>query len=128
MQGGAYYFGDGGDGTLTWAYDLTKADQPADITLPKDCPGGLVDVPVMDDAQNVQRLPGITLFTTHSNVVEVADFYQKQLPAAGWKLNGKPSVADKNGFVSFKQGKSQLTVIITVGDGGTAVQLLLATT
>jgi len=116
------------DGTLTWAYDVTKADQPADTTLPKDCPGGLVDAPAMDDAQNVKRLPGITLFTTQSTVAQVADFYQKQLPTAGWKLDGKPSITDKSAFVSFKQGKSQLTVIITAGDAGTAVQLLLATT
>ncbi len=117
-----------GAGTLIWAYDLTQADQPADITLPKDCPEGLVDAPVMDDAQNVRRLPGIILFTTHQTVAQVADFYQKQLPEAGWKVDGKPMMDDKGGLVSFKQGKSQLTVIITVGDGGTAVRLLLATT
>jgi hypothetical protein len=126
LTGGPEYFGEGTDGTLTWAYDVTKAGQPAAIALPKDCPPGAVDAPVMDDAQNVERLPGATLFTTHATPAQVADFYQKQLPAAGWTLDGKPDIRDKAGFVNFRQGKSQHTVFITVGDGGTAVRLLLA--
>ncbi len=81
----------------------------------------------MDDAQNVQRLPGATLFTTHSPIAQVADFYQKQLPASGWKLDGKPSIGDKAGLLNFKQGTSQLTVVSMLGDQGTAVRLLLAT-
>ena len=125
LKGGADYFGEGGDGTLTWTYDVTKASQPAGITLPKDCPSGLIDAPVMQDAQNVEQFPGATFYTTASTVTQVADFYQKHLPTAGWKLNGKPNISDKAGALSFKQGTSQLTVLIQVGDKGTAVQLLL---
>jgi hypothetical protein len=125
LTGGPEYFGEGEDGTLTWAYDVTKVGQPATITLPKDCPEGLVDAPLMDDAQNVQRLSGITLYTTHATVVQISDFYQKQLPTAGWNLDGKPGIGDKAGFISFKQGKSRLSVVIVVSDAGTAVRLLL---
>ncbi len=125
VQGGADYFGQGSDGTLTWAYSVTKPGQPAAIALPKDCPLGLVDAPLMDDAQNIQRLPGATLFITHSSIAQVSDFYQKQLPSAGWKLQGKPGLGDKGGLLNFKQGKSQLSVVITLGDAGTTVRLLL---
>ncbi len=127
MTGGADYFGEGSDGTLSWTYDVKKAGQPAAIALPKDCPEELVDAPMMDDAQGVQRLPGVTLYTTHSTVAQVAGFYQKQLSAAGWKLHGKPGIGDKAGFLGFKHDTSQLTVLITVGDGGTAVKLMLQT-
>ncbi len=126
LKGGADYFGEGGDGTLTWTYDVTKVGQPAAITLLKDCPSGLVDAPVMKDAQNVQQLPGATVYTTPSTVAQVADFYQKQLPATGWKLNGKPGIGAKAGFLTFKQGTSQLTVLIQAGDKGTVVQIVLA--
>src|SRR5262249_1994617 len=114
LNGQADYFGEGSDGTLTWTYDVTNVGKAAAITLPKDCPAGFIDAPLMQDAQNVEQLPGATLYTTPSTVKQVADFYQKQLPAAGWKLNGKPSITDKSGSLSFKQGKLQLTVLIQV--------------
>jgi hypothetical protein len=83
LTGGPEYFGEGGEGTLTWTYDATKAGQPAAITFPKDCPTGLVDAPMMEDAQDVQRLPGVTLYTTKSTTAQVAEFYQKKLTEAG---------------------------------------------
>ena len=125
LKGGAEYFGEGGEGTLTWAYDVTKAGQPTAIVLPKDCPAGLVDAPLMDNAQNVQRYPGATLYTTSSTVTQVVDFYQKELPAAGWKLQGQPLVGQKAASLTFQQGASQLTVFISVGDKGVGVRLIL---
>src|SRR5260221_1856412 len=110
VKGGPESFGEDHEGTLTWAYDLTKAGQPAAIVLPKDCPEGLVDAPVMDDAEDVQRFPGTTLYTTKSTTAQVADFYQKKLPEAGWTVADKPSVTERAALLNFKQGKSQLTV------------------
>jgi hypothetical protein len=125
VKGGPEYFGEGGERTLTFAYDVTKAGQPVTIALPRDCPEGLVDAPLMADAQDVQRFPGATLYTTKSTLAQVAAFYQQELPKTGWELDGKPSIEDKAGLVNFKQGKSRLTVLILVGDGGTQVRLLL---
>jgi hypothetical protein len=125
VKGGPEYFGEGGEGTLTFAYDVTKAGQPVTIALPRDCPEGLVDAPLMADAQDVQRFPGATLYTTKSTLAQVAAFYQQELPKTRWELDGKPSIEDKAGLINFKQGKSRLTVLILVGDGGTQVRLLL---
>jgi hypothetical protein len=125
LQGGPEYFGEGGEGAVTWVYDLTKAGQPPAIVVPKDCPAGLVDAPVMEDAQNFQQFPGATLYTTKSTTAQVADFYQKKLTVAGWKLDGKPTVTEEAAFLNFKQGTSRLTVFVTVGDGGTTVRLLI---
>lgn len=127
VTGGPEYFGDGVEGTLTWAYDVTKAGQPAAIVLYKDCPAGLVDAPLMEGAQDVQRDPGATVYTTSATIAEVADFYQKQLPAAGWKLDGQPTIAEQAGLLGFKQGTSRLTVFIRAGDKGTVVRLMLET-
>jgi hypothetical protein len=125
LTAGPDYFGEGDEGTLTWAYDVTKAGQPAAITFPKDCPSGLIDAPVMDDAQDVQRLPGITLYNTKSTPAQVADFYQKKLTEAGWKVNGKPAITEQTAMLTFKQGTEQLTVVVKVTDKGTRVRLLL---
>ena len=124
LKGGADYFGEGGDGTLTWAYDLTKPAKPTAVALPKDCPPGLVDAPVMDDAKDVQRLPGVTLFTTHATMQQIVDFYKKQLAASGWILDGQPDIGSKAAIALFKQGKVQLQVVITASDEGTTVRLV----
>jgi hypothetical protein len=126
LTGGPEYFGENTEGTLTWAYDVTKADQPVTIVLPKDCPTGLVDAPVMEDAQDVQRYPGATLYITNSTAAQVIDFYQKALPAIGWKVEGKPIISEKTAVLNFKQGTFLLTLFVTVSDQGTAVRLLLA--
>src|SRR5204863_6071369 len=107
--------------------DVTKAGQPAAIVLPKDCPAGLVDAPLMEAAQDVHRDPGATVYTTSATVAQVADFYQKQLPAAGWKLDGKPTIGEQAGVLDFTQGTSRLTVFIRAGDQGTVVRLMLGT-
>jgi hypothetical protein len=124
LTAGPDYFGEGGEGTLTWVYDVVKVGQPAIITFPKDCPAGLVDAPVMDDAQDVRRLPGITLYNTKSTPAQVAEFYQKKLTEAGWKADGKPSITEQSAMLSFKQGTTQLTVVSRVTDTGTRVRLL----
>jgi hypothetical protein len=127
LKGGAEYFGEGSEGTLTWTYDVTKAGQPAAIAVPKDCSEGIIDGPVMQDAQKVQRAPGTTQYMTKSPITQIADFYKQELPAAGWKMEGKPDISKKAGLLSFKQGDSHLTVIITVGNEVTRVRLVLET-
>jgi hypothetical protein len=125
LNGGAEYFGDGGEGTLTWAYTVTKVGQPAAIKLLKDCPEGLVDAALMADAEDVERYPGATLYRTSSTIAQVADFYVKNLPTAGWKATTAPIIEEKMALLNFKQGTLELTVYITVDDNGTVVRLML---
>jgi hypothetical protein len=44
-KGDAKYFGEGVEGTLSWDYELTDIGQPVTITLPDDCPPGMLNVP-----------------------------------------------------------------------------------
>src|SRR3989442_443046 len=71
----------------------------------------MVDAPVMPDAQDVRKFPGVTLFNTPSTLAAVASFYQKQLPAAGWKLLDKPIIVKTMALLRFAQGKQQLSVV-----------------
>jgi hypothetical protein len=125
LKGGAEYFGEGGEGTLTWDYTVSKAGQPTAIQLLKDCPEGLIDAALLDDAQDVERYPGATLYRTSSTIAQAADFYQKTLPIAGWTATAAPIIEDKVAVLNFKQGTSELTVYITADDKGTVVRLLL---
>ncbi len=79
------YFGEGTRGSMSWDYELTQINQPVTIALPKDCPPGLVDAPMLPDAANVESLPGLLRYETTSSVQEVVAFYQQELAALGWQ-------------------------------------------
>jgi len=124
-KGNADYFGDGVEGTLTWDYELTDVNKPVKIQIPKDCPGGKVNAPLLSDASNVVDLPGELSFDTSTGPAEVAAFYQKQLPDLGWKLQNGADITDAKALLDFQQGAQDLTVFITTDAGVTSVQLML---
>ena len=124
---GADYFGEGIDGVQTWEYNLTDINQPVTIDLPTGCPGGILDVPLMPNAQNVRQLPGVTTYSIGGSIQEVLAFYQEQMPALGWAANVEPAVADTMGVAIFVRSDQQLTVIATTSDNGVEVRLLMGT-
>jgi hypothetical protein len=124
-KGKADYFGEGMEGTLTLDYELADPTQPVTIALPADCPPGLVDAPLPQDASNVEKAPGVLSYETATPLKEVAAFYQEQLPNLGWKAEGQPSIDDATAFLDYKKGSQTLTIIISTSDSGTAVQILL---
>jgi len=125
VQGGPEYFGEGIDGTVRWDYDLDTSST-ASIAVPDGCPAGLIDAPVMDDAQHVQKLPSATMYETASDAASVLAFYQQELPALGWQQQGEPVAVEVMTRAAFVQGDQQLTLIITpLEAGGLKVRLLL---
>lgn len=125
VTGGAEYLGEGIDGTLTWTYDLTAANQPVAITLPADCPPGLIDAPTLPDAADVQNLPGLLSYTTAASVADAAAFYLAELPGLGWQPPAEPALKDAAALLKFIQGAQQLTVLISNDGTSTSVQLVL---
>ncbi|HSR29355.1 MAG TPA: hypothetical protein VLY63_02235, partial [Anaerolineae bacterium] len=79
------YFGEGTHGAMSWNYELQRPAEPSIIDLPADCPPGLLDVPVMADATELERLPGMTRYSTAASVAEVQAFYEEELAVLGWK-------------------------------------------
>jgi hypothetical protein len=124
-KAGADYFGEGVDGTLTWEYNLTDINKPVLINLPAGCPGGLVDMPLMPDAQNVRRLPGVTIYSSAGSLQDVFAFYKDKLPPLGWVAAGEPGVTDTVGVATFVQGDQQLSVIATKSENTVTVRLVI---
>lgn len=125
-EGDADYFGEEMEGALTWNYELTDVNQPVTITLPEDCPAGLVDAPLLPDASNVLNLPSVLTYDTASSVADAAAFHQEQIPILGWTLVSEPAITESTAMMEFTQENQAMTVIIIVGDQGTNVQILLA--
>lgn len=124
-KGNADYFGEGIEGTLTWDYELTGINQPVTITLPDNCPGGLVNAPLLADASNILNMPGILMYDTSMSLADTAAFYQKEIPKLGWELVGEPSLTDTSALLDFIQGDKTLTIIITSDNIKTTVNMML---
>lgn len=131
--GDANFFGAGIEGTLTWDYELTGINQPAAIAAPKSCPAGLIDVPQLPDAADVQSTPGLLTFSTASSLADTTAFYLDQLPGQGWKLAGDPAAIgtpapdQKASVLNFNKDNQQLTVIISAGENATRVRIVQST-
>jgi hypothetical protein len=123
----ADYFGEGTDGTLTREYNLTGINQPVTISLPAAC-GTVSGVPVMADARNLLRQPGVTLYTTASSIADVLAFYQAQMPALGWTASDEPSQSDTTATMVFVQGAQKLSLLVVASAGGVEVSLAEGTT
>jgi hypothetical protein len=124
--GGADYFGEGVEGTLTLDYALTGINQPVTIGVPADCPPGMVEAPLLPDASNVVRAPGLLAYDTAADLAAATAFYQEQLPGLGWAADGEPASTDAATVLSFTQGDRQMTVRLSAEAGLTTVTLVAA--
>jgi hypothetical protein len=123
-KGSEDFFGDGLVGTINYDYELTDVNEPVEITLPDDCPLGLVDVPLLPDASNVQNDGGVLAFDTASSIAEVAAFYEQQIPALGWDVKEEPSVTESMGLLVFSMGNRDLLILIITGEAGRQVRIM----
>jgi hypothetical protein len=119
--GDANNFGEGMEGTVTWEYQLTEINQPLELVFPEGC---RVDAPLMADAFDVLNLPGWLGYNTPASIAEAAAFYQEQLPGLGWTPTLQPIFAD-TAILEYAQGDETLSLIISPGEAGTRVDILL---
>jgi hypothetical protein len=123
--GGAGYFGDGINGTITWDYELTGVGQPTPIEIPGGCPRGLIDAPTVPDATNVESVPGVLSYETAATTNDVVSFYGSELAKVGWVATGDPTVGATEATVGFQRLGETLTLTTSTDGGVTSVQLLL---
>ena len=83
-------FGEKTQGTITWEYELTRINQPLTIKLPGACPPGLVDAPMVPNADSVENDPGVLRYRAPIKVTEAAAFYRKELESLGWRSPAQP--------------------------------------
>lgn len=124
-KAGSKYFSPGVEGTLRMNYELSGPNAKVKIDLPKDCPPGLITVPAMPDATNVQNFPGMQVYTSASSIADVVAFYKKELPPLGWKPEGDPAITDKAGNVNFTQGDQAMVISIEPAGSGSTVTIFV---
>jgi hypothetical protein len=112
------------DGTMTWEYDITDANQVADIGLPAAClqsAQNVFDVPTPENATNISRFDSVVSFLSPDSPASMVDFYQLRLPANGFK-QVELSEFENVHILVYEKDALTYTIVISPGDGaGSAV-------
>jgi hypothetical protein len=123
MSGAEKNFGKGRSGTQKLTYELTRINANDDFVLPAGCQPVLMDIPVMPDATNLNRMPETIRYITVSDADSVMAFYKEKLTASGWKSGSAHPYGDNGQIVLFfKSGEpGSLQVAFTKGKNGFSV-------
>jgi hypothetical protein len=108
-----------GDGK--WSWDLTDANQPVTVKAPDNCSGAGADLPVMKDATEKTSMGDMLTYKSPSKLADVVEFYQQQMPAAGWKAEGEPQITDQFAQLEFSKGGQKAQLVLSVESGQTSV-------
>ena len=85
-----------------------------------------VDTPLLPDASNTSKIPGVLSYDTSSSIAEVADFYEQNIPGLGWQAQGEPAITDAIAILTYKRDDKLLMIVIKPGDAGTEVRITVS--
>lgn len=121
--GGEDYFGEGIEGTLTWDYQLDGVGSPQVIELPDDCPPALLNIPLLPDAADVLQFPGMSSYTTISNLADTLAFYQDQVSALGGEVANPPLITESSALFGFTLDDRPILLVANSDLAGTIIEL-----
>ncbi len=102
------------EGRMEIHYKLTDVNRPLNIELPPEAkasgaPPG--DIPIPDDAQELNNMMGMTTFLSPGSPQEMADFYKAEMPKNGWT---EVSVDEMNGMFMLEYSKEGQTAKMVI--------------
>jgi hypothetical protein len=122
-SGASGLFGTGsnakGDGK--WNWELSDVNQAITINPPENCGGAASDIPVMKDATEKSSFGDTITYKSPSKLADVIEFYKAQMPSAGWKLEGEPTISDEYASLEFSKDGQTATVMLTTDQSTTQV-------
>lgn len=128
IDGASPYLGQSVTGQYTIDYEQQSLAGPPDVTVPADCPAGLVEVPPPADATDVVNRPGVQTLTTAGKPADAQAWYDGQLVAAGWTAVTAPLIVDGAELLTYARPGERLTVSLTGSGTATSVIVLLTKT
>ncbi len=114
VEGGESYFGEGTQGTQRIEYTLREVGTRPEVVYPSGCRPILADVPAMDDAADIIRLPGMLDYNSTSSVDAIAAFYTDYFTSGGWKPAGDTRFADDRAVVIFARSDAEDIALVVV--------------
>ncbi len=108
------------EGRLTWQFEITDLAPEEIVSAPEGCE---LDYPIMADAANLARLPGLITYTSPSSPEDIQAFYEQALPDDGWLRYDLPESSGDTTVLVYAREGWLLNVAITATDSGSEVQL-----
>lgn len=135
-QAGLFDFGD-----ISISYELLEVNTDITIELPAEAQeaegldfGDLMeddapvepDVPVLDDAEDLFSVSGITTYVSASSIEDAVEFYRQSLPDEGWSEDAESAlITDDTTILSFEKDGTTLTLTISKeGENQISVSLI----
>jgi len=107
-------FGTGISGTRHMEYALSEVGAHAQVVYPAGCEPVLSDVPAMDDATDLVRLPGLLAYSTSSSAADIFAFYEDKLTAMGWQKSADNGIGSDSATTTFNRSDSNVGVTVAV--------------
>jgi hypothetical protein len=115
-------FAGGRTGRMSWHFELTDLAPEETVVTPEGCE---IDYPLMDDAADVARLPGLIAYTSPSSSDDIVAFYEEALPSDGWDVYSFPGTREGATVLTYARAGELLSISIQPSNGGSEVRLFL---
>lgn len=114
----------GGEGTIQFEYNVLEVDQPITIVPPTECTEGSADYPVMEGANELATIAGLTTYSVNAPLEDVVTFYHEEMAALGYEIGDEQFIGEGTAILTYQaEGMPDVTVNLTA-DGDTVSVLL----
>ncbi len=114
----------GGEGTIHFEYNVLEVDQPITIEPPTECTEGSADYPVMEGANELATIAGLTTYSVNAPLEDVVTFYHEEMAALGYEIGDEQFIGEGTAILTYQaEGMPDVTVNLTA-DGDTVSVLL----
>lgn len=115
------------EGKLTLEYVVLGVNKEKPITLPPTCTPPkpvAADIPLPKSAANTFTQNGMTIFQSDEKLEALIAFYEKEMPAKGWKVDETLSIGDVT-LMFFIKNNRRVTISITSNPVGKGLFVLI---
>jgi hypothetical protein len=114
IQDSSGYFGEGIDGEQEIRYELTDVNGNLSPQLPEGCLPVLMDFPALEDAVDIERLPGTLTYTSPASISTIQEYYDQTLPGLGWTSTAVQQLSDVATLLVFRNPDMDQIAYITL--------------
>lgn len=112
------------DGTYDIVIDVREAQTNEAPSIPVAC-GEDIRYPILADAYDITAIEDLLTFKSRLPLVDVANFYLAEMPAAGWQLSSEPDIFEDLAILNFENDGAQMMITVDYdGDLGASTVLI----